>query len=94
MITVLIENDRKLTCANVGDSRAILARQSNIKFYIVDKRNWEIIHLSEDHKPSLEKEKKRIIKRGGKVHSYRDESGNFIGPQRVWLPNQSLHNFK
>lgn len=32
MITLLIENDRKLTCANVGDSRAILARQSTNSF--------------------------------------------------------------
>jgi len=28
LITLLVENDCKLTCANVGDSRAILARQS------------------------------------------------------------------
>jgi len=33
MISVLIESDRRLTCANVGDSRAILARQS-IKIFI------------------------------------------------------------
>lgn len=24
------------------------------------------------------------------MHSYRDEQGNSIGPQRVWLPNQNL----
>lgn len=56
----------------------------------VDKKNWEIIHLSEDHKPSLEKEKKRILKKGGKVHCFRDEHGNQVGPQRVWLPNQRI----
>jgi len=28
------------------------------------------------------------------VHSYRDENGNYIGPQRVWLPNQSFYPFK
>ena len=49
---MLLEENGLLTCANVGDSRAILARQSNLFFYAVDKKNWEIIHLSEDHKPS------------------------------------------
>ncbi|MFM7853610.1 MAG: hypothetical protein ACKO96_17235 [Flammeovirgaceae bacterium] len=47
------------------------------------------MHLSEDHKPSLEKEKKRILRKGGKVHCFRDEQGNQVGPQRVWLPNRS-----
>jgi hypothetical protein len=31
LITILLENKGLLTCANVGDSRAILARQSIVK---------------------------------------------------------------
>ena len=73
-------------CANVGDSRAILARQ-------IDRKSWELIYLSQDHKPCVEAEKKRIIKSGGRIHAFRDENGMPVGPQRVWLPNQSIFNF-
>ena len=44
-MTVVIEGGL-ITCANVGDSRAILARQ-------VDRKSWELIHLSQDQKPSV-----------------------------------------
>jgi serine/threonine protein phosphatase PrpC len=37
-----------LLCANVGDSRAILGKNKN--------GSWSAVPLSEDHKPSLEKE--------------------------------------
>lgn len=53
-MSVVLEPDH-ITCANVGDSRAILARQ-------IDKKSWEMIYLSQDHKPSVEAEKKRILK--------------------------------
>lgn len=29
------------------------------------------------------------MKKGGRVHPYRDPSGQALGPARVWLPNQS-----
>ena len=58
--------------------------------YVVDRKSWELIYLSQDHKPCVEVEKKRILKHGGRIHAFRDENGAPIGPQRVWLPNQSI----
>lgn len=52
-------NHNRLLCANVGDSRAILGKNKN--------SNWTAVPLSEDHKPSLEKEAERIRKMKGRV---------------------------
>ena len=40
--------------------------------------------LSRDHKPSEPDEMNRILKSGGRVEAFRDNYGNFIGPERVW----------
>ena len=62
----------KITCANCGDSRAIL---------ICGKDNGcSIIKLSRDHKPNLLAEKKRIIAAGGRVDRIYG-----MGPYRVWF---------
>lgn len=52
--SVLLANN-KIYCANAGDSRAVLFRRG------------EAIALSDDHKPTLEKELDRITKAGGSV---------------------------
>lgn len=52
---VALLHKKKLYVANAGDSRCILASRKSV------------IPLSEDHKPDLETEKKRIIKAGGFV---------------------------
>ena len=65
----------------------LLDKVMNI-FILVNKQNWEVIRLSDDHKPSNEKEKKRILKAGGRVEKIKDEDGNSIGPYRVWLPKK------
>lgn len=52
---------------------------------------WEIIELSEDHKPDLPAEHDRITKKfGGRVLSYLDTEGKPVGPARVWLKNQNI----
>jgi len=47
----------------------------------------EATALNRDHKPELKDEADRILKRGGRIDSFRDyyNNGEPIGPQRVWL---------
>eukprot|EP00742_Colponemidia_sp_Colp-10_P000580 GILJ01000634.1.p1 GENE.GILJ01000634.1~~GILJ01000634.1.p1 ORF type:complete len:431 (+),score=61.09 GILJ01000634.1:46-1338(+) len=71
---------KKIYCANVGDSRAILGRKYG--------SNWEAVALSEDHKPDRKDEEKRILASNGRVDSFRGMDGEPIGPLRVWLKNQ------
>jgi serine/threonine protein phosphatase PrpC len=80
-----------LYCANVGDSRALVARQINdLPTGGTSGRHWMSIALSRDHKPDDKNESVRIAARGGRVESYQDENGNPVGPARVWLKNQDL----
>ena len=44
-----------------------------------------VIELSNDHKPDLEDELKRIEQNGGEVQPYKDDRGQSIGPPRVWV---------
>jgi serine/threonine protein phosphatase PrpC len=72
----------KLYCANVGDSRAVLARK--------EPRRWAEVELSRDHKPEIPEEKKRIEMNGGRVEAYQDDDGQPFGPTRVWVKNQDF----
>ena len=66
----------RLICINVGDSRCIMGKLNNNK--------WTSKNLTRDHKPSEPDEMDRIIAAGGYVEPYRDNDGNFVGPERVW----------
>jgi serine/threonine protein phosphatase PrpC len=56
-----------------------------------DESDWVITPLSDDHKPDLPIEYKRITKKfNGRVLSYIDTDGNPVGPARVWLKNQNI----
>ena len=66
---------KRLICANVGDSRAILVKKDIIE------------HLSIDHKPSLPKEKSRIESKGGEVHPCEDDDGD-DAIMRVWVKGE------
>ena len=74
-VTVLFTPTR-IICINVGDSRCIMGKFNNNK--------WFSKNLTRDHKPSEPDEMERIISSGGKVEAYRDNLGNFVGPERVW----------
>ena len=81
----LIYTPIKLICANIGDSRAVLGRY--------DKKNkkWIPINLSRDHKPTEEDEAKRILKKGGRIKPFIDEeTGNEVGPLRVWVKDDEV----
>ena len=90
MVSVLIRGN-KLWCANIGDSRALLARLLKPNNSLSQNyRNWMAIALSRDHKASLPEENQRILQQGGRVEAYTDEFGNQLGPARVWLKHESL----
>ena len=79
VVTVMIKDDN-LICANVGDSRAVLASYKPIEakmtaregVAIVDEERmkWISHPLSRDHKPDIPEEKERINISGGRVSSY------------------------
>jgi serine/threonine protein phosphatase PrpC len=88
LVTVVVEEKKRVICGNVGDSRAIIGRESKYFCMIVDGSNWEVVRLSNDHKPSVDREKRRILRAGGRVEKIKDEDGNTVGPSRVWLPKK------
>ena len=77
----LLFTPTRIYCINVGDSRCLLGK------YIEKENKWISMNLSRDHKPSEPDEMLRIKKCGGIIESYRDNSGNFVGPERVWGPS-------
>ena len=69
-VSVLMTGKR-LFCANVGDSRAVMARQlEDTPNETNPGRHWMSIALSRDHKPDERDESKRILKNGGRVEAY------------------------
>lgn len=89
-VSVLMTGKR-LYCANVGDSRALVARQlADTPNEINPGRHWMSVALSRDHKPDEEDEQERILRKGGRVEAYQDEEGNPLGPARVWLADEDI----
>ncbi len=72
----LLFTPTRICCINVGDSRCIIGKY--------DGNEWSSKVLSRDHKPSEPDEMNRIYKCGGRIESFRDNFGNFVGPERVW----------
>ena len=72
-----------IICANVGDSRAIVAYddQKNDS----ELKNLEVAQLSIDYKPNIPEERNRILKAGGEIEQMKDLFGKEIGPYRVWM---------
>lgn len=46
--------------------------------------------ITRDHKPGEPDEKERIIKRGGRIESFKDYDGKPIGPLRVWKKKEDV----
>ena len=88
---VVLLQDMKVWVANVGDSRAVLARKGESCEGISSNHNVAItpqglcvIELTKDQNACDEKEKKRILKSGGFVTPPQGEGL----PARIWLDEQ------
>ena len=83
---LIIHIGQHILCANVGDSRAIVAYDDNKE----DKEfNYlEQAQLSIDYKPDLEEEKNRILLSGGAVEQMQNRFGEGVGPYRVWVKGE------
>ncbi len=73
----------KIFCANVGDSRAVLARQTEPSKLIG-------CPLNRDHKANEPDEEQRILSHGGRVEAFKDQAGRYVGPLRVWHLNENI----
>ena len=81
--TTLIISLEKIICANIGHTRAILARYEN--------GCYNSIMLNRDHKPTESDEIKRIISQGGIIKQfYNKVKKEYIGPERIWLKNSDI----
>lgn len=67
VVTVLLAG-RHLVCANLGDSRAIIAGKSPAG-------GWRVTALSRDHKPDEESESRRILAQNGRIEPFRGRRG-------------------
>ena len=76
-----------ILCANVGDSRAIVAYDDNKDDQELN--YLEHAQLSIDYKPDLEDEKNRILLSGGVVEQMENQFGEGVGPFRVWAKGQN-----
>lgn len=73
--TVILHRDNRLVVAHVGDSRSVLASRSKNHFKATD--------LTQDHKPTLDDEKRRIEAHGGDVRRLEGDI-----PYRVFMRNR------
>ncbi|KAL4435340.1 hypothetical protein ABPG74_022823 [Tetrahymena malaccensis] len=79
----VLQYRNELYCANTGDSRAIVIRQTS-------NNEWRQVELSKDHKPEVPEEKARINANGGRVEQSVNEDGEKAGIYRVWKKNMDL----
>ena len=82
---LVFQLDEHLICSNAGDSRAILVYEDKKS---INLQNSKVFLLSNDCKPELPEEKKRIEERGGCVKQYLDEGDIPSGPFRVWIKGE------
>lgn len=80
-VSILIVGN-KVFCANVGDSRAVLARNTNGFIFGFP--------LNRDHKANEPDEEERILRSGGRIDSFKDSNGRPMGPLRVWHLNENI----
>lgn len=67
---------------NIGNSRLVLG-----KFYETTQKT-EAFQVTHDHTLARFDERLRITKSGGLIAPFKNEMGEFIGPERIWAPNE------
>ena len=82
---IVIQLEEHLICANTGDSRGILVYDKTNSNNLNDSK---IFLLSNDCKPELPNEKKRIEECGGSVEKIIDVGDVPCGPFRVWIKGE------
>ena len=82
---IIIQLEEHIICANAGDSRAILVYSESNNSNLLDTK---IFKLSNDLKPELPEEKRRIEEHGGSVQKMIDENDMPFGPYRVWIKGE------
>lgn len=80
-LAAAVVHEGYVTCANLGDSRIIVATLRN--------GGLVPVALTEDHAPEVPRERKRIESAGGRVERW-TPSGVDTGPPRVWLKDKRL----
>lgn len=83
-VLVVMVTAESVVTAWLGDSRAVMGTVS-----LCD-RELNVVALSQDHKPDLPQEKKRILKAGGVIKHLKDEHGQKCGPLRVFKPSSTM----
>ena len=83
---LIIHVGQHILCANVGDSRSLVAYDDNNEDQ--ELKYLEQAQLSIDYKPDIEEEKNRILLSGGFVEQMKNELGQGVGPYRVWVKSQ------
>ena len=81
--TLVIQLNKNLICANVGNSRGII-------IYDNDKNTYRGLYpISRDHIPEELQEYQRIINNGGIVSQYIDKNGTKFGHYRIYKKGQA-----
>ena len=81
----LIYTPSKIITANIGDSRAVMGKFNK------ERKEWISCDLSRDHKPTEKDEARRIYENNGRIQPFTDDdTGEFIGPQRVWVKDDDV----
>ena len=81
----VIYTPTKLICPNIGDSRAVIGKCNS------STGAWTSYDLTRDHKPTEKDEEARVLMNNGRIQPFIDEeTGQFVGPQRVWIKEDEV----
>ena len=83
----LIINSSSIISINLGNSLAIVGIQKMEG----EKKIFYPYNLTFEHTPLMEKERERIIEKGGEIFKEKDEFGREFGPLKIWRKNDSFH---